>query len=152
MENKDMRYLTTLEPFGLASTAFDRLWSGLGRDALEQTRADSRMPAPAVDVVEAPDAYAIEVELPGVDPATVEITLLDDVLTIKGEKPARPQPQDGERIWARERSVGSFERRFRFPVAVDADRVEAHAEHGVLHVRVHKAPESQPRRIEVKKA
>lgn len=140
-----MRYLTTFEPFELASTAFDRLWSGLDHDA----RARAATFSPPADVLESSDAYTIELELPGVDPKTVDVTLLDDVLTISGAKPDRPAPSEGDRTWATERRSGSFERKFRFPVAVDADSVTAHTAHGVLTLRVAKAPEAKPRRIQI---
>ena len=143
-----MRYLTTLEPFGLANSAFDRLWSGLNQD-LARSEERSGSYTPRVDVVEAPDAYTIELEIPGVDPKAVEVTLLDDVLTVRGEKPARRDLGETERSWSSERSHGQFERRFRFPVAVDADGVTAQAANGVLSLRVAKAPEAKPHRIEI---
>ena len=143
-----MGYLTSLEPFatGLFSplSAFDRLWAE--RSNNESTEQGAFMPR--VDVLETQDAYVIEVELAGVDPQTVDVSLLDDTLTILGERPARAR-QEGERLWRQERSAGKFERRFSFPVSVDADHVEAKHTHGLLTIRVAKAPETQPRKIAI---
>ncbi|AWN17188.1 Hsp20/alpha crystallin family protein [Salinisphaera sp. LB1] len=115
---------------------------------------------PAVDIHENDDAYLIDVEVPGIDPKDVEITLNNDVLTLSGERVERSDnaeksvQREGERAPARhvERRYGRFMRRFTLPETADEDAVEARAEHGVLHITVPKKEQSRPRRIEVKDA
>lgn len=104
--------------------------------------------APALDVEEDDDAFIIHVELPGVSPDDVELTLEDDVLTIDGERRFYDQRStDGfKRI---ERRFGRFHRAVRLPDRVDADEVRARAEDGLLTITVPKADEAKPRRIEV---
>lgn len=125
---------------------FQRFWGG-----------SLPMPAPtgawrpAVDVVEAPDAYLLRIEIPGIDPDTVDVTLTGDTLTIRGEKPVE-QMQD-DRAWRlRERLAGAFERSFTLPLPVSAEHVQADARHGVLTIRVAKAEQAQPKKITVRKA
>ena len=97
----------TAEPFGLAD------WS------------------PPLDVSESDDAVIVDVEVPGIDPASLDISVAGDVLTIRGEKPG----QDGRpprHFHRMERRYGAFTRSLTLPAAVEADRVEAKAHLGVL--------------------
>lgn len=109
----------------------------------------SRAWMPAMDVAELPDAYAIALEIPGVDPASVEIGFEKNVLTIRGSK-AAPQPAgESYRLFAAERTSGTFERAVRLPEFVDGDRISAEATHGVLRITVPKAEAAKPRRISI---
>jgi len=82
--------------------------------------------APAVDVVEGEKAYEVTAELPGMDDKDIEVTLTDDVLTIKGEK--REDKEEKEKNYRlSERHYGAFERSFEAPEGVDADKIEARA-------------------------
>lgn len=115
---------------------------------------------PAVDIHENADAYLIDAEIPGIDPADIEVTLDNGVLTLKGERRSmydQTAAQAGETAGARgeptrhvERSYGRFVRRFSLPETADEESVEATAENGVLRLSIAKKPQSQPRRIEVK--
>lgn len=121
---------------------------------------------PAVNVRESGDAIMVEAELPGLDAGDVDISVTGDELVLKGSRPSLEAPQpdgaadgDGEHAseakvtWhRRERGSGAFERRIPLPVAVDATRVEARLVNGVLTVICPKAPEAQPRRVEVRSA
>ena len=103
---------------------------------------------PALDVSETEDAIEIQAELPGVDPENIEITVSGNELVIRGEKTARVE--EDERSWHRvERRHGSFERTLKLPETVDAGKIEASSNHGVLTVTLPKVEEVQPRRIEV---
>lgn len=105
---------------------------------------------PRVNVTEDEKAYELELEVPGVDPEEVRVTLTGDTLTVQGEK-RREQQRQGQTWHVTERSYGSFQRSFTFPAAVDGESIEATSENGVLRVRVAKAREAQPRRIEVRR-
>ena len=103
---------------------------------------------PAVDIDEAADGFVLHVDVPGVEPDEIDITLEKGVLTIRGErKPAGEQAGVSHRRV--ERSAGSFYRRFTLPDTADADNVKATSRNGVLTVSIPKQPASQPRRITV---
>jgi HSP20 family protein len=104
---------------------------------------------PAVDIEETADAYVLRADLPGVASADVKVTLLGDVLTIRGER--RPVREAGDGVRRRlERTAGTFERSFRLGRPVFADRTQASFRDGVLEVRVPKADEARVREIEVR--
>ena len=108
---------------------------------------------PAVDVAEFTDRFELLVDLPGVDPQSVEITLDSGVLTLSGERRSErlmagetTQPQRERR----ERHQGRFYRRFILPDTADGENVNATGRHGVLAISIAKHPKAQPRRITVK--
>jgi HSP20 family protein len=103
----------------------------------------------ALDVAEQADAYVVKASTPGVNPEDVEITLNDNTLTIKGETKADTAFKD-EEYHVRERRYGSFMRTITLPVTVDADKVEATHENGVLTLRLPKAEAVKPKKIAVK--
>ena len=104
---------------------------------------------PSCDVFEDQEHLRIVLELPGVRPEDVKLSLENQVLTIQGEK--RQIAEENSERWHRyERSYGSFERMFTLPSTVDADRIDARVEHGVLTVTLPKSERSKPRQIEVK--
>jgi HSP20 family protein len=105
--------------------------------------------APALDISEQKDAYVVSVELPGVSPEDLDITLEDGLLTLQGER--RFEQESSDRQWHRiERRYGSFRRAITLPSQVQADSIEANFDNGVLTVRVPKAEEAKPKRIEVR--
>ena len=109
---------------------------------------------PAVDVREYSDSFQLLMDVPGVDPKDVEITLDGGVLTVSGNRSEESvvgtngteQPQQ-QRI---ERRLGRFHRRFILPDTADAENVNASGRDGVLEIVILKQPKSQPRRITVK--
>lgn len=104
---------------------------------------------PPVNVWEADDALFVEAELPGMKLDQLEIYVREgNQLSIQGDR----QPCTVEKgVWHRqERGFGKFSRSIELPVAVDADKVEARFEHGVLHVKLPKSASARPRRIVVK--
>lgn len=104
---------------------------------------------PAVDVHETEGAYLIEADVPGINPADIEVTLEHGVLTLKGERKSDKNAQDAG-VRHLERRYGSFARRFSLPDTADAENIDARAEQGVLRLTIRKKAESKPRRIEVK--
>jgi HSP20 family protein len=107
-----------------------------------------------VDIREYSDRFQLLLDVPGVEPKDVEITLDNGVLTVSGTRleekvvgsNGSEQPQQ-QRI---ERPLGRFHRRFILPDTVDADNVNASGRHGVLEIIIRKQPKAQPRRIEVR--
>ncbi len=109
--------------------------------------------APAVDIIEKDKAYEITAELPGMDEKNIEVKLVNGGLTIKGEKQGEKEEKKKD-YYLHERHFGSFERTFRVPEGVDADKIEANFMKGVLTVTLPKKPEAQKpaKKIEVKTA
>ena len=100
------------------------------------------------DVSEDENSLRISMELPGVDPNDVRLSLENNVLTIRGEK-RQQQDENNERVHRFERTYGMFERTFVLPNTVDVDRIEARYENGVLFVSIPKAERAKPREIRV---
>jgi HSP20 family protein len=93
------------------------------------------------------EAYLITAEVPGMSPDEVQVEVLQDLLTLRGEfKP----DGTGEAVLDELDRSGGFYRRIRLPEGIDPEAVEAKLENGLLTVRVPKAEESRPKRIEVK--
>lgn len=105
---------------------------------------------PSVDINEFDDKFQLYVDVPGVSPKDVDITLEAGVLTITGERYMQAEKSDENIIRRRtERGSGRFYRRFVLPETVDADKVKATDRHGVLEILIPKQAKAQPRRIEV---
>ena len=102
---------------------------------------------PLADVSETDDAYTVEVELPGVRRDQINVELSDRELVISGEIP-EPEEEGGQRR-RRSRRTGRFEFRTMLPGEVSPDGVSATLSDGVLSVKIPKAEEAKPRRIEV---
>ena len=105
----------------------------------------------ALDVAEKGDVFTVKASLPGIDPADLNVTLEDNVLTVQGEV-KEDETIEEETYHIRERRFGSFSRSLRFPVPVNANAIDAAYENGVLTLTVPKAEEVKPKRIEVKAA
>ncbi|WP_306120882.1 MULTISPECIES: Hsp20/alpha crystallin family protein [unclassified Roseitalea] len=108
---------------------------------------------PTTDVTETDEAIEVAIELPGLSEKDVEVSLTEDVLTIRGEK--KHESEDKRKgVYISERSWGSFYRMVPLPPGVDADKASADFKRGVLTVTLPKTPEAQSKikRIEVKAA
>jgi HSP20 family protein len=104
---------------------------------------------PATDVSEDTNTIQITMELAGVNPEDVRISLEGNVLTIRGEK-RQEDEENSERVHRIERIYGMFERAFVLPNTADPERIEAGYENGVLTVSIPKAERARPREIRVK--
>lgn len=104
---------------------------------------------PSFDVRETGDRYIFKADLPGLRDNDVEISLDNNRLTISGHREAE-EVNESDRYYAVERTWGSFNRSFTLPTGIDGDKVTAELKDGVLLVEVPKAPEAQPRKVQVK--
>jgi HSP20 family protein len=141
------RQLTnTLDRMMTLNRALDRAFTGWNPNGM------NRPWVPAMDVAEHADAYLIHMELPGVSSENVEVDFQQNVLTIRGTKPASfDASSEGEyRVYATERVSGQFERSVRLPEFIDSDNIDASFSNGVLTVHVPKAQAAKPRKIEIK--
>ena len=103
------------------------------------------------DVVETDDHVEVSVELPGMDMEDIEVSVTDDMMTIKGEKKIERQ-QEKKGYYVSERSYGAIYRTIPLPPGVDGEKAEASFRNGVLTIRLPQTPEAQAKvkRIEVK--
>lgn len=136
--------LPALRSWGVETSPFDVLLD-LRRGLNSTAHYGRTLPA---EIVETEDALRLSIEMPGVSPDEVDVTVENRVLTVSGEI-GEGEPPEGYRRWLSERSFGSFQRSFVLPEYVQADEVEAHFENGVLHLTLPKAEEPRPRRIEI---
>ncbi|WP_297110856.1 Hsp20/alpha crystallin family protein [uncultured Devosia sp.] len=97
---------------------------------------------PAVDIVEREKAFEITAELPGLDEKSIEVVLRNGNIAIKGEKQDEKEEKSGD-YYLRERQFGAFERTFALPDGVEADKIEARFNKGVLTVTLPKTAEAQ---------
>ena len=136
-----MSLLIRPEPF---AQEFDRVFGSLFENGGRQMQRW----VPAMDLVEADDHFVLKADLPGLAEDDVAIEVQDNVLTISGSREAEHERK--EKGWYRlERSYGSFSRSLTLPDGVDADKVEANFDRGVLEIRVPKPEERKPRRISI---
>lgn len=120
----------------------NRLVKGLGSEAWSYGLA------PAADVLEMEGEYRVLVDLPGIDPSAIQLRVEKDTLSIQAER-KQPAAEAGETVHRSERSFGTFFRSFTLPSGVDATRVEAAYEQGVLAVKLPKRDEAKARTIPV---
>jgi HSP20 family protein len=100
-----------------------------------------------MDLSRTPDAYVLNADLPGIDPASVDINVDGQLLSIRAERPA--PSADGVTYLSRERRTGTFLRRFTLGQNVDVAGITAGYDNGVLTVTVPVAEKAKPRKIEV---
>jgi HSP20 family protein len=141
--------LTRWDPFGDMRTTMDRLFDeGFSRPwRLVQSSPDYESTFP-VEVSETDDALEIKASLPGVKPDEVEITVSNDVLTIKAAHEERKEDKKRD-YYRREIRYGSFHRSLSLPTSVDSDKAEATFDNGILHLTLPKAEAVRPKQIKV---
>ncbi|MGI8433439.1 MAG: Hsp20/alpha crystallin family protein [Nocardioidaceae bacterium] len=128
------------EPFGDPFRHIDRLTSQL----MSGTRTTMGMP---MDVWQSGDGYHVALDLPGVDPDSVEITSERNVLTISAER--KPQYEERQNVLVAERPQGNFTRRLQVGDALDGQNVQASYSNEVLNLTIPIAQSAKPLRIEV---
>ena len=145
------------DPFASFRREMDRLFDDFFAPAEARSFASPGMAehalSPSIDIHETEQAYKVAAELPGIDPRDVELDLRDNALTLRGEKRFERDEGEGGRRYT-ERSYGRFERTIALPTEVDADKVEASYENGVLKVTLPKNAQARDksRRIEIRGA
>jgi len=128
----DFRRGTWPNPFRHSSFDDERFW----RQGLSWNTA------PAVDIAEKDNAYEITAELPGIDEKNVEVQFSEGTLSIRGEKKDEKEEKKKD-YYLSERRYGSFQRSFRVPDGVDADKIEAQFKNGVLTVTLPKTADAK---------
>lgn len=136
-------YVSSARPFafwGDLDKEFDRIFEGLSRDSGVAERS-------GWEVNEDKGGWTLRVLVPGFSADQVKIDVTPETLSLSGSRPVGAP--EGARLIRRERPTLDFSRSFQFPYAVDADKVSAHLDHGVLTVKLPKRPEVQPRSIKI---
>ena len=135
------RELDTLQ--GEVNRLFDTFF---GNGRMGEPRARRWMPA--MDLVETEDALVLKADLPGLERDDVAIEVKDNVLTVSGERKAE-HSEKADGYFRMERAFGSFSRSLALPEGIDAERVAATFDKGVLEVRIPKPEERRPHRVEI---
>ncbi|MBD3391619.1 MAG: Hsp20 family protein [Chitinivibrionales bacterium] len=104
---------------------------------------------PLVNVYESKDDITVNAELPGLARDQVAITFSDNVLTLSGTRKPAMEESDRTVVVRQERSLGGFEKSFRIPVRVEADKITAAFKDGILTVTLPKAEEAKPKQIQI---
>ena len=110
--------------------------------------AERKQFMPRADIYESPAGVVVEADVPGVDDKSIEITVENDVLTIRGKVDAPEFP--GHKPAYAEYETGDYERAFTISPEIDREHIEATVRNGVLRLRLPKASQAQARKIAVK--
>jgi len=136
--------LTTFDPF---TRDFDRIIERAFGPAWSPALRAGGRPAMPMDAVRAEDGLVLRFDLPGIDPASIEVTVDRGVLTVAAKRSA--ELAEGERHVIRERFTGRYARRIQLGDAIDAGKIEAGYDAGVLTVQVPFAETAKPRKVEI---
>jgi HSP20 family protein len=125
----------------------DRLFS----DSFTMAGGRTAPSYPAINVWTNEDGAVVTAELPGVDAEDIDIAVVNDTLTLSGERKAEGLVE-GDQFHRRERGYGKFNRSFQLPFKIEADNVDALFENGILHLSLPRAEADKPKKITVKSA
>ncbi|RKU25170.1 hypothetical protein C6497_16615 [Candidatus Poribacteria bacterium] len=146
-----MTFLTTRRPIGNLFNLHNEMGRIFG-DLLDsndvETKSESSSWMPTVDITETDNSYEIHAELPGVLESDVNVTVTDNLLTIKGEK-RQEEKSDERNIHRVERRYGTFQRSFTLPRQVNTSEIKAGFKDGVLTLYIPKVEEEKPTEIPI---
>ncbi len=150
--------VTEITPGNSPWKEFDRIRSYMDRmDRLLDTFFEGRPVtrgepveqwAPSLDVSETRDDIVVEAEVPGIDPKDIDISLVGDTLTIRGEKKQEEEKEENYHLM--ERNYGTFTRSIRLPVEVQSDKITASYKNGILTIVLPKSEGAHKKEIKVK--
>jgi HSP20 family protein len=144
-----MTNLTRWDPFSEMRTTMDRLFDeGFSRPWRLIPNSNEYEATFPVEVSETDEALEVKASLPGVKPEEVEITIANDVLTIKAAHQERTEEKKRD-FYRREIRYGAFHRALSLPVSVNSDKAEAQFENGILQLTLPKAEAVRPKQIKV---
>jgi HSP20 family protein len=123
---------------------FDDFWRASGRTPTRSAEFE-----PAVDVVEQENAYELRVELPGVKPEDVDVSVDGNTLTVRGERNYTDEQRKKDGYYRLERRYGKFQRTFTLPQTVDSGAIAADLSNGILTLKLPKQEIAKPRKISV---
>ena len=142
-------YWDTLDLETTMQREVDRIFNSFARPLLGVRRtAPPRYPE--VNLGQDNDNLYAEVEAPGIDPKSLEVSIEDNTLHLSGKRSTATECNDDVRWIRRERNDGAFSQRVPLPIEIDEEKVTADYEQGILRVTLPKAAAAKPKRIEVK--
>ncbi|MCU0572616.1 MAG: Hsp20/alpha crystallin family protein [Syntrophobacteraceae bacterium] len=118
----------------------------LGEGSIAEALGEGWMPS--VDVSETDEGFFIRAEIPGLEAGDIDVSIVGDRLTIKGEK-RKEEEKSGEHFHSVERYYGSFQRSFTLPASAQSEKTEASFEKGVLKISIPKSEEAKSKSIKV---
>jgi len=124
----------------------DRMLSGMGRPL--EIRSVPRGTFPAINLYDQGEAMVMVAETPGLKAEDLDLTVLNDTVTLKGRRDQ--EEADGSRYYRRERGLGEFARTITLPDPINPEKVQAEYADGVLTVRMGKAEEIKPKKVEIR--
>lgn len=124
----------------------DRIFNAVGRPV--ELRSVPRGTFPTVNIYDRGNSLLLQAEIPGVDIKDLELGVVDNTLTLKGERKSK-EISKKELFHRRERLMGTFERTISLPVQVDANSAKANYRNGILEVDLTKAQEAKPKTIQI---
>src|SRR6266436_1771113 len=144
-----MTVLTRWDPFREFSTLQDRMNRLFQQSYGDREEALTTSTfAPAVDVYEDEHNVTLKIEVPGIDEKDIDVRIENNTLTVHGER--KIEKEEKEENYRRvERQYGGFTRTFNLPTTVDAEKVSAHYDKGVLKIALPKKAEAKPKQIKV---
>jgi HSP20 family protein len=126
--------------------SMDRLWRNFNGGGGEEGPVENW--AIPLDVVQEGENIVVKASVPGVNPEDIDVSIENDVLTIKGQSREERERQEGDYLM-RERHTGCFYRALRLPNSVDFDKAQPHYENGVLSIAFPKMESKKARRLQV---
>jgi len=127
----------------------DTLWDRFFPEKPTQERFLGHDWLPSIDLTETKDKYIVKAELPGLEAKDVDISITDDVLTIRGEKKEETETRDEHHFFV-ERHWGTFERQIKLPALVKTDKIDATFDKGILTISLPKTEEAKKKEIKIK--
>jgi HSP20 family protein len=146
-----MTVITRWDPFREFSTLQDRMnrlfRESYGPEGREESLTTTTF-APPVDVYEDEHSVTLKIEVPGIDEKDIDVRIENNVLTVHGERKFEKEEKE-ENFRRVERQYGSFTRTFTLPTTVDAEKVSANYDKGILKIALPKKAEAKPKQIKV---
>ena len=127
--------LTRFDPFRELDRVFERPWG------------PARQPTMPLDAYRHGERYVVNIDLPGFDPATVEVTAEKDVLSVKAQR--HWQPTEGDEVVVAERTYGEFFRQLFLGQGLDTESISASYDNGVLQITIPLSERAKPRKVEI---
>jgi HSP20 family protein len=145
-----MTVLTRWEPLRELNTLqerMNRLFRNSYNDTGEEALSTSSF-APPVDVYEDEPNITLKIEVPGIDEKDIDVRVENNTLTVHGERKFEKEEKE-ENFRRVERQYGSFTRQFTLPTTVDAEKIQAHYDKGILKLQLAKKAEAKPKQIKI---
>jgi HSP20 family protein len=139
------------KPFNEMTTLrreMDSLWDRFFPEIPLRERYVTQEWLPSIDLTETKDKLVVKAELPGLEAKDVELTLTDDILTIRGEKKVEKEEKDEHRYYV-ESYHGEFERQIKLPTPVNTGKIDATFDKGILTINLPKSEEARKKEIKI---